>query len=218
MAVDSKSVDVTAKTFPFQQTASFNASRYTAVPWGQALVNEEIETPSVGAGDEGNIIIDVELPSDYVAMLRNFHLQIHSTSAINWDNTMLGLAYQNPGGPYKSSVAEYPDKNYVWYQLTSDDTAVYDRFNSIRYFRNYLFGFNKANILMFSDSYDPTQLPLWIPPTVDSSFKQRQVTIYSRNESASQDPQNMSLQMSFDLFTFEQAYSAAVMSSPRTFS
>lgn len=218
MAIDSLSVDVTAKTFPFTQNASFNASRYSSVPWGQALVNESFSTPSIGAGNEGTLIIDVELPADYVAMLRNFHLQIHSTGSISWDNTMLGLAYQNPGGPYKTSIAEYPDKNYSWYQLTSDDDALPDRFGSARYFRNFLFGFNKANILMFSDSYDPTQLPLWIPPSVDASFKQRQVTIYSYNGSASQPAQDCTLRMSFDLFTFEQAYSAAVMSSPRTFS
>ena len=61
MAVTQQSVDITAKTFPFQQQASFNASRYSTVPWGQSIINETFETTVVGAGDEGLIIMNIEL-------------------------------------------------------------------------------------------------------------------------------------------------------------
>jgi len=219
MAVDVNSVEVVAKPFPFQQQASFNATRYSTVPWGQAIVNENLDTTVIGAGNTGVFIIDIELPADYVALLRNWQLQIHDTQSISWGNTMLGMAYQQPGGPYRNSVGEYPDQDYSWYQLVGDEVSILDRFGSARYFKNFLFGFTSGTTpVMFSDSYDPTQVPLWIPPTVDNTFKARQLTCYMFNNSASQPAQDLTIRASFDLYTFEQAYSAAVMSSPRTFS
>lgn len=222
MAVEYLSVDVTAKTFPFQQPVSFNASRYTTVPWGQTIVNESFQTPVIGAGDTGLISIDIELPPDYVAMLRNFHLQVVDTAGINWRDAVFGFAYQQPGGPYKNSVADYPEDEYSWYQLVSDDVTTADRFFSTRYMKMWTFGgsFSSENTAAaaFNDAWDPTQVPLWIPPTVDSTFKQRQVIGFVECQSSSQPAQEMTLRASFDLFTFDQAYSAAVMSSPRVFS
>ena len=217
MATDYQTVNLTAKTFPFQQVSSFNASRYSTVPWGQAIVNHSFQTTTTGAGNDGLISIDVELPSDYVAMLRGFHLQVVDTATINWSEATLGFAYQEPGGPYKNSVTEYPEDEYSWYQLYSDQMLSKDRFASSRYIRSFFFGTN-INHNRFNDGWDPTQLPLWIPPTVDSNFAERSMILFIENASASQPAQEMTFRASFDLYTFDQAYSAAVMSSPRVFS
>lgn len=221
MAVTIQTKDFTAKTFPFQQNASFNATRYSTVPWGQAIVNESFQTTAIGAGDTGSINIDIGLPSDYVAMLRTMHLQVVDTATINWFNAMMGFAYQTPGGPYKNSVAEYPEDEYSWYQLVSDDQAFYDRFGATRHVRfwqlgNYYTGTNAQAFV--SDAWDPTQVPLWIPPTVDTTFKDRSVVMFIDNGGSNQPAAEMTVRASFDLYTFEQAYSAAVMSSPRVFS
>ena len=189
------------------------------MPWGQAIIDESFETPAVGAGNDGLINIDVDLPSDYVAMLRNFHLQVSDPNSIEWGSAVVGFAYQSPGGPYKTTVTAYSEDTYSWYQLIPDGILVKDRFaSSIRY-KFWNFGFDGGSSpVAFNDAWDPTQLPLWIPPTVDTGFKQRQMIMYIANPTASQPAQTMTLRCSFDLYTFDQAYSAAVMSSPRVFS
>jgi len=219
MATDTLFKDIVAKTFPFQQQASFNSTRYSTVPWGQAIIDESFETPAISSGNDGLIGIDAELPSDYVALLRNFHLQVSDPNAINWGEAVVGFAYQSPGGPYKTSVSAYSEDEYSWYQLVPDGIGIRDRFaTSIRY-QLWTFGQDPgAGKLAFDNSWSPTQLPLWIPPTVDSSFKARQMVMYIENTQASQPAQTMTLRCAFDLYTFDQAYSAAVMSSPRVFS
>lgn len=220
MATDFQSVDISAKTFPFTQPTSFNASRYTTVPWGQSIVNESFQTTTIGAGNDGLISIDIELPADYVSVLRNFHLQVVDTAAINWAEAVMGFAYQNPGGPYKNSVTEYPEDEYSWYQLLADNVVVKDRFATSRFITTFNFGGVASSnaSYFFNDAWSPTQLPLWIPPSADNNFRERSVIIFIENQQASQPAQEMTVRASFDLFTFEQAYSAAVMSSPRTFS
>lgn len=220
MATDFLAVDITAKTFPFQQQASFNATRYSTVPWGQAIVNEAFETPAIGAGNDGLINVDIELPGDYVALMRNFHFQFADPNPINWgaNGAVIGMAYQQPGGPYKDSVADFSEDEYTWLQLVSDDIAMKDRFAATHRYRVFAFGNSGAAGRPFIDSaLDPTQIPLWIPPTADASFKQRQLVFYVDCTAASQPAQTAVMRASFDLYTFDQAYSAAVMSSPRVF-
>lgn len=219
MAINYQTKDFTAKTFPFTQPSSFNASRYSTVPWGQAIINHSFQTTTIGAGNTGLISIDIGLPPDYVAMLRGFHLQVVDNASVSWDEAALGLAYQQPGGPYKNSVTEYPEDEYSWFQLVGDNMTSKDRFGAARYLRTFLLGAQKDNTtIYFSDAWDPTQIPLWVPPTVDASFAQRSVVVFVENNAASQPAQEMTIRASFDLYTFEQAYSAAVMSSPRVFS
>ena len=140
MATTLLAVDLQAKTFPFQQQASFNATRYGTVPWGQAIINHSFDTPVIGAGDDGNIQIDIGLPADYVAMLRNFNFQIVDDAVVNWREANIGFAYQTPGGPYKESVVAYPEDEYTWYQLANDQVTVRDRFNTFIYYKTYQFG------------------------------------------------------------------------------
>ena len=218
MALTQLTREITAKTFPFTQPVSFNASRYSTVPWGQALINETFETPAIGGGDTGLVIVEVALPPDYVAMLRNFHLQIVDTGSINWKDAAVGFAYQQPGGPYKTSIAEYPEDEYSWYQLVRDVTSIPDRFATNIKYAMYNFGYEGEDYAAHNDAWDPTQLPLWVPPSVDSSFLQRTMIMFIENANDIQPVQQMTFRASFDLFTFDQAYSAAVMSSPRVFS
>jgi len=225
MATDFQGVDLTAKTFPYTQPASFNATRFGAVPWGQAIVNESFDTTTTSAGNDGLISIDISLPSDYVALLRNFHLQMVDTATINWRQASLGFAYQQPGGPYKKSVTAYPEAEYSWYHLVNDRFEIKDRFSSERYYSLWTFGTQAygaggdgSALTAFNDAWDPTQLPLWIPPTVDTNFQERSVIMFIENTSASQPSAVAVLRASFDLYTFEQAYAANVMSSPRVFS
>lgn len=217
MAVDYLAKDFLAKPFPFQQVSSFNATRYSTVPWGQAIVNESWQSPSTGAGNTGLMSIDIQLPQDYVAILRNFHLQAVDNAQINWGDAILGMAYQEPGGPYKNKVTDYPEDQYSWYELIPSSTKyVMDRLTATIGYLFYTLG-TENTTTGFSDSWDPTQLPIWVPPTTDASFAQRSVIMYIENASASQPNAEFTLRASWDLYTLEQAYSAAVMSSPRVF-
>lgn len=220
MAVDFQAENFTAKTFPFQQVASFNATRYSTVPWGQAWVDESFDTTAIGAGNTGLINIDIGLPSDYVALLRNFHLQVVDTDSVSWKDAVLGFAFQSPGGPYQESVTDYPEDEYLWYQLLRDNFTVKDRFSTDRNYAIWQFGgaFPSNASVAHNDAWDPTQMPLWLPPSADSNFLERSMIIFIQNASQSQPVQRMTIRASFDLFTFDQAYSAAVMSSPRVFS
>ena len=222
MATQYLAVDLVGKPFPFQQATSFNATRYSTVPWGQAIVDHSFDTPSVPAGDDGVISIDIELPSDYVAMLRNFHLQVVSGNAINWDSSVIGFAYQTPGGPYKTTVAGFPEDDYSWYSLLRDQTESLDRFASTKYYHLWTMGVREAStdgLSALNDAWDPTQLPLWIPPSVDAGLKSRSVVIYMTHPVSASGfgARAATIRASFDLYTLDQAYSAAVMSSPRVF-
>ena len=218
MAVDFQGLDFTAKTFPYAQPLSFNESRFGAVPWGQAIVNESFQTTTIGAGNEGLIAIDVGLPSDYVAMLRTFYLGAVDTANIAWQEANLGMAYQQPGGPYKESVTDYPEDEYTWFQLISDQRIIKDRFATNRYIRTWAFSYGSTLTSFYDAGSRPYQIPLWIPPSADANFVDRSIVMNIENTSASQPAAEMTLRLSFDLFTFEQAYSASVMSSPRVFS
>lgn len=223
MATDFLGVDIRAKTFPFTQPASFNATRYSTVPWGQALINESFDTPAIAAGNNGLISIDIGLPADYVAILRNFYLAVVDTQSVAWNEAMLGIAYQQPGGPYKETISSYPEQDYSWYQLVGDRVGSKDRFTTDQYYSTFTFGHrnyenNAFQVNAFDDGWSPTQLPIWVSPSADSFFNDRTLVMYMRNVSASQPTQRCTFRASFDLYTFEQAYSAAVMSSPRIFS
>ena len=210
--------DFQAKTFPFQQPVGFPLSSFTGVPWGQAIVDESWESQAIGVGDTGTINLDIQVPNDYVSILRSFHLQAYDTSAINWAYGTMGLAYQYPGGPYKTSVATMPEKDYLWWLLIPDDssTNVRDRFSSAVYYKNFDIG-NVSTKTINYDLDDPAKVPLWLPPG-DADLKDRAMVVYLENDSASQPAATFRFNAVFDLYTQEQAYASGVMSSPRVFS
>lgn len=214
-------LDFSAQTFPFRQPLPFEASANSAVPWGQALVNESWDSQAISAGNTGTIGIDIKLPSDYVSILRRFHLQAISTNTIYWMAGDIGFAYQNPGGPYKTSVAEFPEDEYLWWDLAQGDhNRTRDRFSvaiaSVKYPIATRTLPDGETAWIFEDG--PMNLPLWIPPQSDSNLQSRSVIIQLENDTANSASNAFTLNCAFDLYTLEQAYAAGVMSSPRVFS
>lgn len=212
--------DFQAQTFPFRQPVAFDVSANSAVPWGQAIVNESWESQAIGAGDTGTMSIDIELPSDYVSILRQFHIQATSSNAVNWVDGVMGLAYQQPGGPYKTSVATFPEDEYLYWDLIRTDVLTYrDRFASAKILRRFIIaqGDPSKSVVPVGAVDSPAQIPLWIPPQTDTSLQSRSVIAYLKNDSGSSSANDFVLNAVFDLYTLEQAYAAGVMSSPRIF-
>jgi hypothetical protein len=212
--------DFQAKTFPFQQPIGFPLSSFTGVPWGQAIVDESWESQAIGVGDTGTINLDIQVPNDYVSMLRSFHLQAYDAAVINWLTGTMGLAYQQPGGPYKTTTSEMPERDYLWWQLIPGVTlGVRDRFSTNVYHQNYDLGKYSASAASNNDYdvNDPSKVPLWLPPG-EANLKDRAMIVYLENDSASQPAASFRFNAVFDLYTQEQAYAAGVMSSPRVFS
>jgi hypothetical protein len=214
--------DFDAKTFPFRQPVPFEASANSAVPWGQALVNESWDSQAISAGNTGTIGIDIKVPSDYVSVLRRLHLQAVSTAGISWTSGDIGFAYQNPGGPYKTSTTAFPEDEYLWWDLIEGNTvSTRDRFSTAINTKHWTLGNRMrdtprgGNIAGLCD--DPVRVPLWIPPQSDLNLQQRSVIIQIINDSASSSANHFTLNIAFDLYTLEQAYAAGVMSSPRVF-
>jgi hypothetical protein len=213
--------DFAAKTFPFQQPVGFPLTSFTGVPWGQAIVDESWESQAIGVGDTGTINLDVQVPNDYVSMLRSFHLQAYDNAAINWQNGKMGLAYQQPGGPYLTTTSEFPEKNYLWWDLVgqSADVHIRDRFGAAIRTKAFNVGYfsGLSENPAINDLNDPSKFPLWLPPG-EASLKNRAIVIYLENDSASQPAASFRFNAVFDLYTQEQAYASGVMSSPRVFS
>ena len=213
--------DFQAKTFPFQQAVGFPLTSFTGVPWGQAIVDESWESQAIGVGDTGTINLDVQVPNDYVSMLRSFHLQAYDNAAINWQNGKMGLAYQQPGGPYLTTTSQFPEKNYLWWDLVgqSADVHIRDRFGAAIRTKAFNVGYfsGLSENPAINDLNDPSKFPLWLPPG-EASLKNRAIVIYLENDSASQPAASFRFNAVFDLYTQEQAYASGVMSSPRVFS
>jgi hypothetical protein len=213
--------DFAAKTFPFQQPVGFPLTSFTGVPWGQAIVDESWESQAIGVGDTGTINLDVQVPNDYVSMLRSFHLQAYDNAAINWQNGKMGLAYQQPGGPYLTTTSQFPEKNYLWWDLVgqSADVHIRDRFGAAIRTKAFNVGYfsGLSENPAINDLNDPSKFPLWLPPG-EASLKNRAIVIYLENDSASQPAASFRFNAVFDLYTQEQAYASGVMSSPRVFS
>jgi hypothetical protein len=217
MADDFVGHDFSAKTFPFQQPVGFPSTSFTAVPWGQAIVNEAWQSQAIGAGNTGTINLDVEVPNDYVSLLRSFTLSATSGSTIGWNTGVVGLAYQQPGGPYKSSITELPETDYLWWNLSPALTNhVRDRFSSTRYYESFDISNLSTSYAQPAGLNNPREIPLWLPPG-QASLKTRAMVVYLENDTASNPAANFRFNAVFDLYTQEQAYASGVMSSPRVF-
>ncbi len=214
--------DFAAKTFPFQQPVGFPLTSFSGVPWGQAIVNEVWESQVIGSGDTGTINLDVKVPNDYVSLLRSFHLQAWDTAGLNWNNGSMGLAYQNPGGPYKDNVTDLPESQYLWWDLIPTvPRSTRDRFAAPFYMSNFNLGVeqNTSSGIISAHDFDlndPSNFPLWLPPGT-ATLKDRAMIVYLQNDSASQPAATFRFNAVFDLYTQEQAYASGVMSSPRVF-
>ena len=215
--------DFQAQTFPFRQAVPFDVSANSAVPWGQAIVNESFESQAIGAGDTGTLNIDVELPSDYVSIMRSLHLAANDPSSIYWGDAVVGLAYQDPGGPYKTSVAAFPEREYLWWPLVaSQQYGVRDRFASNVNYKFWSLGSRPGSGVSASFQHNaildiPSEVPLWIPPQTDTNLQSRSMILYLENATDGSSANNFVFNAVFDLYTLEQAYASGVMSSPRVF-
>ena len=215
-------LDFDAKTFPFRQPIPFEASANSAVPWGQALVNESWDSQAISAGNTGTIGIDIKIPSDYVSVLRRLHFQAVSTASISWTYGDIGFAYQNPGGPYKTSTTAFSEAEYLWWDLIEgSEISTRDRFSTAINSKHWTVGNRSpergSTEITAGLCDDPVRVPLWIPPQSDLNLQQRSVIIQLINDTASSSANHFTLNIAFDLYTLEQAYAARVMSSPRVF-
>ena len=214
--------DFAAKTFPFQQPVGFPLTSFSGVPWGQAIVNEVWQSQAIGGGDTGTINLDIQVPNDYVSLLRSFHLQLVDTATSTWGSGAMGLAYQNPGGPYKDNIADLPESNYLWWQIQQGSvTGIRDRFSTESYIQTFNIASSPYTVdggqtIQSFHTNDPCRVPLWLPPGT-ATLKNRAMIVYLENNSASQPAATFRFNAVFDLYTQEQAYASGVMSSPRVF-
>jgi len=203
--------------FPFNQAAVKYAMRDTlAIPWGQAIVNEAFEANAIGAGDTGTLALDINLPPNYCCLLRSIHLSARDTSVVNWKGGTLGFAYQQPGGPYKDSMAALPESDFLWW-IFAESATIFIRDRSSQQYITTQWSLGEVNTTLDSGSRsgpgadNPMNVPLWISPNYPGS----DVVIYFENDSASSGAVDFRLNAVFDLYDQQQAYAPEVMASPR---
>jgi hypothetical protein len=221
MAVVVQTEDFTAKAFPFKQPIpyDYDRGRSAAVPFGQAIVNEKLTLDSVASGDTGAVSIGIFLPPNYCSMMRSFHLNKKdaNTGSAGYVDGAIGLAYQNPGGPYATTMVGLPELDYLYWSLVLSEPDPVTLRDGVSYSLNsWTIADKTTNTtgLTASQGVDsPMSTPLWVDPT----YPGRTVLILITSIGVS-SPIDVRLNAVFDLYTYEQAYSAEVMSSPRRLS
>jgi hypothetical protein len=216
MATVVQNLDYEATVFPYRQDIGFerNAGYQGAVPFGQAIVNEDFTLDSVGAGDVGSANIGIKLPSNYCAMLRSVHMNAHSGNQSVYSDGVLGLAYQDPGGPYKNTMAALPEEEYLfWPFVASELQYVYgDGFG--RYLNSWSIASKTTNTTAQTNppgADSPLNVPLWVSPNYPGH-----TALIILNATTTGFTTPCRFNMTFDLYTFEAAFAAGVMSNPRT--
>jgi hypothetical protein len=215
MATVVQNIDFDATVFPYRQDIPFqaNAGFQGAVPWGQAIVDESFTLDIVGAGDVGSANIGINLPNNYCAMLRSLHMNQKSAAGGLYTSGVLGLAYQQPGGPYKNSMTAMPEEDYLFWPITHVDSAAVAMSGGNFNLDNWFIGAKEvAQVEYFQPGADnPMNVPLWVAPGYPGHTA---LIILNSNPYAAAIPARIN--MTFDLYTFEAAYAAGVMSSTRT--
>ena len=217
MATVVQNIDYAATVFPYRQDIPFqaNAGFQGAVPWGQAIVDETFTLDAVGAGDIGSANIGISLPSNYCAMLRSLHLNQRSVAGGSWLTGVLGLAYQQPGGPYKNSMAALPEKDYLFWPLVNTLHAPVAMAGATLYLKNLVIGTGSTTSTdrehLQQGVDNPMNVPLWVSPGYPGHTAL--IILNSDPYSAAVEAR---INMTFDLYTFEAANAAGVMSSTRT--
>jgi hypothetical protein len=216
MATVVQDIDYEAKVFPYRQDIPFerNQGFQGSVPWGQAVVNEKFTLDAVGAGDIGSANIGIKLPSNYCAMLRSLHLNQASSNIGLWEDGVLGLAYQDPGGPYKNSMAALPEEDYLFWPLSrSEMQRMYMSGGIDRHLNTWMLASKTTTTsaqtnLPGADS--PQNVPLWVAPNYPGHTAL--IILNSHPYAATVECR---INMTFDLYTFEAANAAGVMSNTR---
>jgi hypothetical protein len=215
MATVVQNIDYDATVFPYRQDIPFQANDgfQGAVPWGQAIVDETFTLDAVGVGDVGSANIGINLPNNYCAMLRSVHLNQNSAPGGLWNTGVLGLAYQQPGGPYKNSMTALPESDYLFWPLISTQLAAIAMDGATLNLKNWVIGTHGASDLehLQQGADNPMNVPLWVAPGYPGHTA---LIILNSLPYASAVPSRIN--MTFDLYTFEAANAAGVMSSTRT--
>lgn len=216
MAVVVQTVDFTANVFPFKQPIpyDYDRGRSAAVPFGQAIVNETFTLNAIGVGDSGSANIGISLPPNYCSMLRSFHMNKKDVHTGNYTDGAIGLAYQNPGGPYGQTMAELPEIDYLYWSLVvSEEEPITMRDSVAYYLQSWTIADKTTNTTALSASQgvdSPISTPLWVDPTYPG-----RTAVIIINAALPTSAVDVRLNAVFDLFTYEQAYASEVMASPR---
>ena len=215
MATVVQNIDYSATVFPYRQDIPFqaNAGFQGAVPWGQAIVDETFSLNAVGVGDVGSANIGIDLPSNYCAMLRSIHLNQRSGAGGLWTAGVLGLAYQQPGGPYKNSMTALPEEACLFWPLLHVDSAAIAMAGGNYNLDNWVIGTKSSSDLehLQPGADNPMNVPLWVAPGYPGHS-----ALIILNSDPYGSPVPSRINMTFDLYTFEAAFAAGVMSSTRT--
>jgi|SaaInlStandDraft_6_1057023.scaffolds.fasta_scaffold68829_2 hypothetical protein len=219
MAVVVQTEDFTAKVFPFKQPIpyDYDRGRSAAVPFGQAIVNETLTLDAISAGDTAAVSIGIYLPPNYCSMMRSFHMNKKDVFQGSYLDGAIGLAYQNPGGPYGRTMAELPEIDYLFWSLVSSEAeSIRFRDSTAYYVNSWTIADKTTNTTALNASVgtdNPMNVPLWVDPT----YPGRTVLILITAPGSS-NTLDVRLNLVFDLFTYEQAFAAEVMSTPRSLS
>jgi hypothetical protein len=217
MATVVQNLDYAAKVFPYKQDIPFerNAGFQGSVPWGQAVVDETFTLDSVSAGDIASANIGINLPSNYCAMLRSLHLNQRSANYGLYSDGVLGLAYQLPGGPYKSTMAAMPEEDYLFWPLVASEQQAIQMAGhaSPRYLNTWAIASKTTNATAqtaIPGSDSPLNVPLWVSPIYPGH-----TALIVLNSDPFASSIDCRINMTFDLYTFEAAFAAGVMSNTR---
>lgn len=217
MATVVQNLDYEATVFPYRQDIPFqgNAGFQGAVPFGQAIVDETFTLDTVGTGDIGSANIGIKLPSNYCAMLRSLHMNQRSSNQGLYTDGVMGLAYQYPGGPYKDTMVAMPEDEYLFWPLVASEQQVVQMDGGLsRYLNSWSLASKTTNATAQTNppgSDSPLNVPLWVSPGYPGH-----TALIIINSAASTFSIPCRFNMTFDLYTFEAANAAGVMSNPRT--
>jgi hypothetical protein len=215
MATVVQNIDYSPTVFPYKQEIPFqaNAGFQGAVPFGQAIIDETFTLDAVGVGDIGSANIGINLPKNYCAMLRSVHLNQRSSSAGLWEDGVLGLAYQLPGGPYKNSMVALPESEYLFFPLSRTEQQFISMDGAGLNLRNWLLAAKTSDGVSQTNSSgadNPLNVPIWVSPGYPGHS-----ALIILNSAAFASTIDFRFNMTFDLYTFEAANAANVMSNIR---
>jgi len=217
-----QTISMEPTVFPFAQGPFSDPGRKdAAVPWGQAVFNKAFQSDAIAAGNTGTLVIDFRLPKNYCCLLRSLHTSTAGTGANNWNLGVLGLAYQDPGGPYKNTMAALPETDYLWWNYyPTADIGVRNRSSATTLYKTWRVGgpsgvTSTSAVVVGYDTVDnPVNVPLWVGPDYPGS----DMVVYIENDIASSIANNFRCNAVFDLYTQDQAFAPEVMGSPRRMS
>jgi hypothetical protein len=203
-----------AKLFPFSRYKDPGQS--SAVPWGQAVIDEAFTANAIGAGDTGTLTLDINLPANYCCLLRSIHLSAYDTAYVNWEPGVLGMAYQLPGGPYKNSMTALPEGDFLWWPMSGTNTQVLRNRSSVDHStKTWSLGETDTNALPHKmaapGSDNPMNVPMWISP----DYPGANVVIYVECDVAGTGAVDFRLNTVWDIYDQQQAFAPEVMASPR---